>query len=338
MLIALMMSWAAVAQQPVTWQFLHGAADGSKKPAIEVTVNIEAKSLEVTMTCGGVQQSRQGPAKRGQTVRLEFPLPSGTHSCTGSLKGAFSDGSEGEAPLTGELKVPVKLSLTYTKDDLSLKEHTFQVRSSHPLKELQIEVYGPGGTRLGGGRAPTDVGSLGPHPIQWTQEPGEVVQLRLTALGNLGEKYSLDLWPWSYQIPHDDLNFASGSHAIAPSEVPKLQAAMGKIQAVLSKYGKGVGGFPIPIKLYVAGYTDTVGSKSSNKDLSKRRARSIAQWFKDQGFSRPIFIQGFGEEGLIRTTADEVEDAANRRALYMLSAWNPSVGPLIPRDSWKKLD
>ncbi len=338
MLIALMASLALATQQPVTWQIRHGSVDESSHPALEITTHVAARSLEIDVNCAGIQRSRKGPTDQGQTIRLEFPLSPGTHRCQGRLNGEFADGAEGQAPLDFELKMPVKLSLTYSKEALDLDEHWIAVRSSHPLQKLQVEIFGPGGVPLGRGEALADVGSLGPHRVQWDPSPGEVVQIRLRAHGTMGEVYSLDLWPWSYKVPHADLSFATGSHEITTEEGPKLQAALDNIQEVLAKYGQGVGGFPVPIRLYVAGYTDTVGSKSSNQQLSTRRARSIAAWFRRHGFERPIYVQGFGETGLIRPTADEVDDAANRRALYLLSAWHPGQSLLIPADHWKLLD
>jgi len=338
MLFALLASLAAFAQQPVTWEIRHGAADGTSQPALVITTHVATHALSVQVHCGSLTRSHSGKTHRGESVRLEFPLPPGIHTCQGRLSGSFVDGSKGEAPLSFQLKAPRALALTYDKADLDLKARVMSVRSNHPLDRIEIQVFGPGGAKLGGGTAPTDVGSLGPHRLQWTQSPGEVVQIRLVAHGNLGEAFSLDLWPWSYQVPHDDLNFATGNHEVTATEAPKLTAAMTNIRAVLEKYGRGVGGMPVPIHLYVAGYTDTVGSAASNRELSRRRARSIAQWFSEHGFDKPIFVQGFGETGLIRTTADEVDDPANRRALYMLSAMPPRIGPLIPAAQWKPLN
>lgn len=338
MLAALLASLCALAQQPLTWEIRHGAADGSSLPALLITTNVATTKLDVEVSCGAMVRTHAGGTQRGETVQLDFPLPPGDHSCEGSLSGHFVDGTGGEAPLRFQLKAPRSISLTYAAGDLNLEARTMAVRSSHPLERIEIQVFGPGGAQLGSGVSPVDAGSLGPHHLQWSQQPGEVVQIRLLAHGSLGEVFSLDLWPWSYQVPHDDLFFASGSDTITAEEALKLTPVLKQIDAVLLKYGKGVGGHPIPIHLYVAGYTDTVGSPSSNRELSRRRAQSIARWFRSRGFVRAIFVQGFGETGLIRPTADEVEDSANRRALYMLSAMPPGTSPLIPDDQWKPLD
>ena len=338
MLLPLMMTLTALAQDAVTLSTLHTVYAGGKPPALMIKANVDTTELEVDVTCGGVRQTHSGPVAAQDTVRLEFTLPRGTHICSGTLDGRFSDGTSGKMPLEFKVQVRANLEFVITKDDLDIDAQYLDARLNHPIEQLMVEVFGPGGVALGSGVAPADVGSTGPHRVQWDQTPGEVVQLRVTAQTADGETGIYNLWPWSYQVPHEDLNFASGSDEVTPEEAPKLEEAMANIQAVIEKYGKGVGGFPIPIKLYVAGYTDTVGSSSSNKSLSTRRAKSIASWFRANGFERPIYVQGFGESGLIRPTADEVADPANRRALYMLSAQSPGTGPLIPKDDWRPLD
>ena len=77
------------------------------------------------------------------------------------------------------------------------------------------------------------------------------------------------------------------------------------------------------LQLFVGGYTDTVGDIASNLQLSERRARAIASWFRAQGFERPIYYQGFGERGLTVQTADEVDEVQNRRAVYIAAAEPP---------------
>jgi outer membrane protein OmpA-like peptidoglycan-associated protein len=93
----------------------------------------------------------------------------------------------------------------------------------------------------------------------------------------------------------------------------------------------------VEIQLYVAGYTDTVGNSASNQGLSERRAKSIARWFSTRGFAQPIHFQGFGEDALAVGTPDETDQAANRRAIYILAAQPPPTGPTLPRSAWHRL-
>jgi outer membrane protein OmpA-like peptidoglycan-associated protein len=72
--------------------------------------------------------------------------------------------------------------------------------------------------------------------------------------------------------------------------------------------------------------------------LSERRARAIAAWFRRRGFTGPVSYQGFGETALAVPTPDETDEAANRRALYILAANPPPVSEQLPARAWKPLD
>jgi outer membrane protein OmpA-like peptidoglycan-associated protein len=104
------------------------------------------------------------------------------------------------------------------------------------------------------------------------------------------------------------------------------------LQDVVEKYGSMV-----PVKLYIAGCTDTVGDAGSNAELSQRRARAIASWLRGHGYDKPIFTWGFGESLLAVQTGDNVDSAVNRRALYMVGANPPPAGSGVPAVGWRPL-
>ncbi|MFK7929094.1 MAG: OmpA family protein, partial [Myxococcota bacterium] len=188
---------------------------------------------------------------------------------------------------------------------------------------------GEGGERIGGGmEAGLERNQV---PTSWASE-GEVIKIDITATDVHGIQSVLTLLPWSYEIPHVDVVFDSSQDAVRPDEVPKLEEAWGHIEETLKKYGEIV-----DMELFVAGYTDTQGDAGSNRGLSQRRARAIAAWFRNRGFKRPIWIQGFGEDALAVPTADGVAEEKNRRALYILSARKPSITGDIPRSNWQNL-
>jgi outer membrane protein OmpA-like peptidoglycan-associated protein len=138
--------------------------------------------------------------------------------------------------------------------------------------------------------------------------------------------------PWFLDIPHEDVLFPSDSDAIPASEEYKLHHTLKQLEEVIDKYGAIV-----PVKLYIAGCTDTVGDASHNRDLSMRRAQSIARWLRSNGYNHPIFYHGFGESLLAVPTGDGVDNAANRRALYMVGANPPPAGSGVAGVSWKAL-
>ena len=85
----------------------------------------------------------------------------------------------------------------------------------------------------------------------------------------------VELAPWFVNIPHDDVNFKTDSAEIDAAEVPKVEAAYGKIAEALAKDAAS-GRMHAGITLYIAGHTDTVGNPTHNFKLSQDRARSIA--------------------------------------------------------------
>ncbi|HCH63856.1 MAG TPA: OmpA family protein, partial [Deltaproteobacteria bacterium] len=85
------------------------------------------------------------------------------------------------------------------------------------------------------------------------------------------------------------------------------------------------------------GYTDTVGPADGNIALSRARAKAIASWFAQNGFTYPIYFQGFGEQGLAVPTPDNTNEAANRRAAYIVAAEVPPTSRAIPSQTWKAL-
>lgn len=64
----------------------------------------------------------------------------------------------------------------------------------------------------------------------------------------------------------------------------------------------------------VNGYTDTVGSDAYNLDLSKRRARAVADYLKEHGLQARQFVsQGFGKSDPVDTNITAVGRSHNRR-------------------------
>ena len=129
-----------------------------------------------------------------------------------------------------------------------------------------------------------------------------------------------------------DVEFETGKWEIRASERPKIAQTLALLSEKLSRYG-GL----LQLQLYVAGYTDTVGSRESNQALSDKRARAIATYFRSKGVRIPILYQGFGEDAPAVPTPDNTAEQRNRRALYVLSASAPAIQAAIPRSFWKRI-
>jgi outer membrane protein OmpA-like peptidoglycan-associated protein len=104
------------------------------------------------------------------------------------------------------------------------------------------------------------------------------------------------------------------------------------INEAISKFGSLA-----QIKLYIAGHTDTVGPSASNRTLSLNRARSIGQWFRKKGVRIPVLYEGFGEDALLVSTADEQDEPKNRRAEYIIAIDDPTTKNVPFQPRWQKL-
>jgi outer membrane protein OmpA-like peptidoglycan-associated protein len=173
--------------------------------------------------------------------------------------------------------------------------------------------------------------------VRWQQDkdtPTGSISLRMYDRDEhfIEQEYSA----WYVPIPHEEVNFRTDSADVDASEVPKLDAAYGKIQEVLAKDKAKE---HKNLTLYIAGHTDTVGSNAYNLQLSMRRAQSLARWFRQKGVRIPIAYEGFGETVLRVQTPDNTDEVRNRRADYIIADEAPPMnvagGSFKP--SWKKI-
>jgi outer membrane protein OmpA-like peptidoglycan-associated protein len=233
-------------------------------------------------------------------------------------------------PLRLAVEMVAPLNLDVDRARLDLDGRRMVITADRPLAQVEIEVFGEGGASIGVGGV--QVPDLDEVELRWDQSGGEALKLVVTARDSHDLMGQLILSPWSYAIPHDDVVFTTGSAQVTPEEAPKLESAWAELQEVLARYGDVV-----EVRLYVAGFTDTVGDHASNQALSERRAHAIAGWFRQRGFAGAIAYQGFGEDALAAGTDDEVDEPLNRRALYILAAEAPPVSDALPRAAWRSL-
>lgn len=284
--------------------------------------------------CGSVVASRDGAAREGERIVLELRVPAGNWECKGTLEGVFSDGSEGQMPLKFQVNVVGGMKITVPRETLDLANRRLEVILDRPGKMVETTVFGDAGRQVGQGITPIEgTPANKPAMVEWAQEPVDVFHIHLKATDVDGIWTGIDLFPWSYNIPHEDVEFESAMAEIRASEEAKLTAALQEARSTLARFTF----VDIPMNLYVAGYTDSVGDQAYNQGLSQRRAEAIAKWFRANGFTEPIWYQGFGEDGQKVETADEVDEAKNRRAQYVLAAEAPPVSADFPGGAWKKL-
>lgn len=321
----------ALAKDAVELQVMRKAQEGFGAPTLTVVANVSGQ-VDVSMRCGQRRYALSETVKPGGTYPLPFEgLPQGHHACSGSLTLQASDGTAGEMPLSLEVDVLPPLGLSVAKEELDLEAHTMVLHATRPLSWVSVEVLDDSGQRIG--EAEQELSGFDEVDLSWNPlGEGEVLKIVVTArdVDQLAGK--LELSPWHYDIPHEDVTFESGQWVVLSEEEPKLEQAWDDLQAVLARYGSIV-----EVKLFVAGYTDTVGSAQANLGLSHNRARAIAQWFRSRGFTGAISYQGFGEQVLAVPTPDETPERANRRALYILAADAPPISDDLPRGEWTRL-
>lgn len=330
MLPLLLLAAGALAQDAVSLSAIRTAQVGATPPQLAFDTTVDG-TLSAELTCAGKRFSTSQTIHPGSHVELPLAgLPAGTHACKGTLTLVDSAGGEGSMPLSLEVSLLEPLTLTVAPTDLDLTARQLTLQASRALDVVKVTAIGARNATLGGAELGGD--GMVRLPLEWQQSDGDVVKLIIEATDVNGLSSRLELLPWSYAIPHEDVVFPSGEHTVPDGEVAKLESAFAELQQVLDLYGEVV-----EVRLFVAGYTDTVGDAATNQALSARRAKSIASWFKQRGFQGPIAWQGFGESVLAVPTADGTAEAANRRAVYLLAAEVPPPSSEIPKRSWTPL-
>ena len=330
LLTALLSSSLARAGEAVKLEVIRTGQVDVSKPGLVVLPQQAASKLDAKVECGGAWAEHKGSAAAGERILLELAVNPGHHLCKGTLDAVFQDGSSGQMPLSFEIDMYGPLGIKVDKAKVDLSNRKMAVVLDRASSQVEVTVYGLDGRDIGYGDASGGPAGV-PVEVSWDQGPGEVIRIVVTGHDNNGYWSALELFPWYYEIPHEDVIFETNQAVIAPEQAYKLEAAWTEVQKVLQKYGSLA-----TVNLYVGGYTDTVGNRQSNGHLSEMRAAAISAWFKGKGFKGAIWFQGFGEDGLAVKTPDEVDEARNRRAVYVLASEAPPVNSQMPGSSWKK--
>ncbi len=315
---------------------LRATVAGKAYPAITLAPRVPVRSVKVTLTSPAAPKPLTLKAKRlkpGRTKELLLRHGPGVFVWQARFDVTWGDKSTSTFTTSFKTTRVGKLTLDIKPEDVDLDARTMTFRASNPLKRAELVLLGEHGRRLDTVEEDLDAPDPGsPITLSWDAPDGDLLRMDLKVTDVAGFWVGLAITPFSIEIPHEDVAFATGSAAIAASEEPKLQGTMEQIRAALAKHGT-----LLQLKLFVAGYTDTVGSRQSNLELSLRRARSIAAWFRKHGLKIPIYYTGFGEDGLAVKTPDDTDEPRNRRALYLLSSQKPGTTSQTPRDTWRKL-
>lgn len=317
---------------------IKGNVPVGEQPAfvIKVHKDLRRATLEVRSSKGLHRQSL-GPAKKGQS--LEFKLPHknvGKLHWQGKLSADFDDGGSGTMPVgfATEVVAIMTFQVTNDQDDIQ-KNHRVVVEADGTVSKVDVEVYGEDDALLASQSVPFENAAAGtPLTVDWVPgKEGPVLRVQVTVHDEHGLHRSGQFYPFVISVPHDEVVFDSGKADVLPREEPKLQAALEKIRVVVKRYARGVAVGGGELRIFVSGFTDTVGGSASNRALSERRARAIGEWFKRNGVGVPVYVRGYGEDVLKVETADETDEEKNRRADYDLSV----NGPTGSLTGWSRL-
>lgn len=307
---------------------------------LEVSRALKALAVTLVQLVGPVElgQKRWQAVQARRTYQFSQALQVGEHELKVVLLATTVDGqSKMEFPLTVSVISPMRINVS--KDGLNANQGRLSLFAHSAVSQARVEVFDKTGmviesktTRF---QPQSGTGSieLAFEPIA----PDRVFRLELSVEDSAGQWKRFKFVRWFAEIPHDDVIFESGRWAIQSKESEKLDIAIDRLQAEVDAFRASVGRADVDfdVSLYVGGMTDTVGSKLDNQRLSSKRARSIAAYFRNKGLNLPIYVAGFGEAGLSLPTADEVPEAQNRRAIYVLtSGTSPNLKP--PSGQWQK--
>lgn len=311
------------------------AMKGQGTPAVHVEILEPIAGFRLTLSRdGGKPQEWKGGGKPGTTRTLPLSQPDGVAKWAGELVINLPNGTTGSMPMEFETELVGPLSLSIDKEkDFDLDGRKLRFTLNQPVAKVHLKVQVESGAFI----VDDDIAFNGEAAgtkleVTWPESKAKVLRVDLRAFAKSGVYNGVELTPWRLDIPHEEVNFASGKWDVLPDEASKLDASLKQVQDAASKVGQYV-----PLKLFIAGHTDTVGANASNRALSLNRAKAIGAYFRKKGVRIPIYFEGFGEEALLVSTPDETDEAKNRRAEYILAIDDPTTKNVPFAPKWQRL-
>ena len=308
-----------------------------EKPTLIVSFDEKLYRAQVTVTAeGGFKKDYAiSSVVPGKDLRYSWTPPKGGEVMYEvSVLMVRNDGSKETLEDIFFCSSASPITATIPPTSVDLDSRSFDLVTNHKPSYVEMKVLSDTMEVLGEGSVDTPDAVDGKATrVTWPEDKkGNVLRVSVIAHDKFGYYSEVEIIPWSLTIPHEDVVFPSGKHDILPEEAPKADVAWTRIADAMKKYGEIV-----TVTLYVGGYTDTVGDAGSNQALSERRARALAEYFRSKGQAIDIYYQGFGESVLAKPTGDNVDEAANRRAVYVLTAGPAPRSRETPRANWRKL-
>lgn len=305
---------------------------GRDKPCITLTPATPLSALRVTVRRPGRthQLSRDGVAA-GRPAKLCWNEPPGRYRYRVTLE-AHSGGVTRMQRLKLTIAYLPQLTISLVRKQIDLARGSLAFSLSQPARRALLVARSRDGRELARvtrryGGAPA--GRL--LRISWPPPAQPIARIDLRVYNTRGQWAGKAIRAWRMTIAHREVVFESDRWTLRPAELPKLDAAIARIRKAAERVGA-----QLPVQVYVAGFTDTVGGRAHNRALSQKRARAIARYFSRHGVKMPVFYRGFGEEALAVTTADETPEVRNRRALYVLANEPPTISRHVRWGRWTR--
>ena len=308
-----------------------------QQPRVRLLIKekVERLGIELTRDDGRKVTDSFTGLSPGMTREVSLPGDAGKFRWSGHVD-VTQHGATRQDSLSFDTMVAAPLRVEIDKSRVNLAARTLEVRMTRPAGRVEVKVFGATGDapivdaeQDFRGRAAGETLTVSwPAPVGG----GEAARIDLRVYDADGFYTGMSLVPWSVHIPHEEVNFATDSATITADQTPKLIKSLDLINAALARH-RELG----PIKLFIAGHTDTVGKNDYNLKLSQRRAQSIASWFRTRGLRVPVYYEGFGEQALLVATPDQTDEARNRRVDYILAVEEPTLKTTAFRAAWKRI-
>jgi len=313
------------------------AVKESAQPMLVLKPTAAITSVAFTLTdrsTGKVQVVRAGAIGKGATKRLPIAFDDGRTTFDGAIAVTWASGETGDYTVTFDAVRYHALKLDMTWEDVDLDHRVVHCRASHEVEKIAIVLEDERGDVITREERVLDPPVAGGEPltIAWPEASRAPSRLKLQVYDPDGVWASMDITPFTIQVPHDEVQFELGHADIPKAEIPKLEKTLATMRAAMRQHGS-----LLDLKLFIAGYTDTVGDHTKNQALSLARAAAISRWFRGKGVRLPIFYRGFGEDELAVATPDDTDEVRNRRALYILSVYPPLGVRVVAATGWEEL-
>jgi outer membrane protein OmpA-like peptidoglycan-associated protein len=288
----------------------------------QVTVKLDGKTFTT---------SKFGALNPGATREIPLKVKEGSYSFDVDINAVAHDGAKIQFPITFKIVRVAPVQVKIDTDLVDLGKGELVLRTNRPLERVEMEIFDKQGNVATTHENQLN-GRQGDVTISWPARE-DLGAISLKAHDVDGFWVGVMLEPFFIEIPHEEIIFDFGKATWQAAEEPKLQKTLKAIQEAMVKYER----FRPDMRLYIAGYTDTVGSAADNQRLSQERAEAIARWFRKNGVKFPLFAQGFGESVLLVATPDETPEPRNRRAVYVLGNSKPSPSKSFPTANWRRI-